>query len=284
MCQFFCQKVRVPIWQAFLSLLNSKLQIEDWRFVFNALHLSWLCVIMLQQELEAQISELKEQLRNREQTYNRRRLKDEREKTRLEEDMTVLRKKVTLGWILGCLTGNIFDQPSLSFLEGGSTVVVCTSEKIEMVLACAQRRCYTKWPCILWWRLRFVCAEVYLRLESDGEAQKGVKAMGNLFKNTGKPAKLESIEREVRRLINSQDAGHTASKKTHAPSPRQVKKKVFLSNVCSKTHAWIALLVRENIAIHYDVSCFGMWKGASRWLGFRKRNRLRCGIGGSSTR
>ncbi|MCO5606839.1 hypothetical protein L7F22_061030 [Adiantum nelumboides] len=65
--------------------------------------------------------------------------------------------------------------------------------------------------------------EVYLRLENDSEAQKGVKAMGNLFKNAGKPAKLESIEREVRRLINSQDGSHSPNKKHHVLSPRQAR-------------------------------------------------------------
>ncbi|KAH7420325.1 hypothetical protein KP509_13G002200 [Ceratopteris richardii] len=120
-------------------------------------------------ELEEKISELKEQLRNREQAFNRRRLKDERERTRLEEDMAVLRKKVTLGWILGCLT------------------------------------------------------EVYLRLDNDSEAQKGAKGMTSLFKHAGKPAKLESIEREVRRLVNSQDLNHSMSKKHHIPSPRQAR-------------------------------------------------------------
>lgn len=126
-------------------------------------------------ELEEQLAELKEQLRNQEHTYNQRRLKDEREKTRLEEDMTALRKKVSLGWILGCLT------------------------------------------------------EVYLRLESENEDQKGVEAMSNLFNNTGKPAKLESIEREVRRLINSEDSSHHSHKKHHVSSPRQAQEEDSVS-------------------------------------------------------
>ena len=42
----------------------------------------------------------------REQAHNRRRIKDEREKAKLEEETAALKKKVTLGWILGCLSGN----------------------------------------------------------------------------------------------------------------------------------------------------------------------------------
>ncbi|KAH7415997.1 hypothetical protein KP509_14G070400 [Ceratopteris richardii] len=103
-------------------------------------------------ELEQQVSDLKEQLRNREQAYNRKRLKDERHRSRLEEDMSVLKKKVTLGWILGCLT------------------------------------------------------EVYLRPENDSE-----------------PAKLESIEREVRRLVNGHDMDDCMTKKCRLPSPRQAR-------------------------------------------------------------
>ncbi|KAH7373775.1 hypothetical protein KP509_17G074500 [Ceratopteris richardii] len=55
-------------------------------------------------ELEEKISNLKEQIKNKDYNYNRLKLKDEREKLKLEEDMSVLKKKVSLGWILGCLS------------------------------------------------------------------------------------------------------------------------------------------------------------------------------------
>ncbi|MCO5568813.1 hypothetical protein L7F22_022513 [Adiantum nelumboides] len=55
-------------------------------------------------ELEEKISHFREQLRSKEHNYNRLKTKDEREKAKLEEDMAILKKKVSLGWILGCLS------------------------------------------------------------------------------------------------------------------------------------------------------------------------------------
>ncbi|KAH7300322.1 hypothetical protein KP509_24G056200 [Ceratopteris richardii] len=55
-------------------------------------------------ELEEKISHLKDQIRSREHNYNRHKLKDERERAKLEEDISVLKKKLSLGWILGCLS------------------------------------------------------------------------------------------------------------------------------------------------------------------------------------
>ena len=57
------------------------------------------------QGLEDQLVEFKEQFRLREQAHNRRHLKYEMEKAKLEEETATLKKKVTLGWILGCLSG-----------------------------------------------------------------------------------------------------------------------------------------------------------------------------------
>ena len=63
-------------------------------------------------------------------------------------------------------------------------------------------------------------AEVYLRVENESEPEKGVKVMGQLFKDDGKPVRLESIEKEVKRLISDPVANH--NQKHPATSPRKV--------------------------------------------------------------
>ena len=63
-------------------------------------------------------------------------------------------------------------------------------------------------------------AEVYLRMENESEPEKGVKVIGQLFKDDGKLARLESIEKEVKRLISDPVANH--NQKHPATSPRKV--------------------------------------------------------------
>eukprot|EP01018_Ginkgo_biloba_P017595 Gb_32059 [translate_table: standard] len=55
-------------------------------------------------ELETTVDELKQQLEQKEQLYRHRMAREEKEKSKLEKELQVLRKKVTMGWILGCLS------------------------------------------------------------------------------------------------------------------------------------------------------------------------------------